>query len=99
MARPGTFQKGNKLGQGRPKAEKSLTRALREKADPDELAAFLLDTFRDSGTPISLRVAIAEKIYDRVDGTPIQQIRTDSADLPQLIIVGPDFKLPDGENE
>ena len=76
---------------GRPPAEKSLTKALRDKVDPQEMAERILALARDKDKGIALKATTY--IYDRIDGTPIQSLRTQSDDLPQIIITGPGVEL------
>ena len=82
-----TWTKGHNPGGGRPPAEKSLTKALRDKADPKALADKLLALAYDKDKSIALRATTY--LFDRLDGTPIQSLRTQSDDLPQIVIAGP----------
>ena len=76
---------------GRPPAEKSLTKALRDKVDPQEMAERILALARDKDKTIALKATTY--IYDRLDGTPIQSLRTQSDDLPQIVITGPGAEI------
>ena len=76
---------------GRPPAEKSLTKALRDKVDPKEMAERIIALSRDKDKTIALKATTY--IYDRLDGTPIQSLRTQSDDLPQIVIAGPGVEL------
>ena len=78
-------------GPGRPPAEKSLTKALRDKVDPQEMAERILALARDKDKTIALKATTY--IYDRLDGTPIQSLRTQSDDLPQIVIAGPETEI------
>ena len=76
---------------GRPPAEKSLTKALRDKVDPQEMADRIIALAQDKDKGIALRASTY--IYDRLDGTPIQSLRTQSDDLPQIVIAGPETEI------
>ena len=76
---------------GRPPAEKSLTKALRDKVDPQEMAERILALARDKDKGIALKATTY--IYDRLDGTPIQSLRTQIDDLPQIVVAGPSAEL------
>ena len=86
-----TWTKGNSPKAGRPPAEKSLTKALRDKVDPQEMAERILALARDKDKGIALKASTY--IYDRLDGTPIQSLRTQSDDLPQIVVAGPGVEL------
>lgn len=69
---------------GRPPLEKSLTKALRDKVDPQTMADRILELARDDDKSVALRAATY--IYDRLDGTPIQSLRTQGDDIPQIVL-------------
>lgn len=83
-----TWTKDNNPRAGRPPAEKSLTKALRDKVDPQKMAEKIIAMADDEDKSVALRASTY--IYDRLDGTPVQSLRTQNDDLPQLIIAGPD---------
>lgn len=91
MARSSTtWTKDNpppRAGKGRPPLEKSLTKALRDKTDPQKAAEGILELTKSKDEAIRMRAWAY--IYDRLDGTPLQSLRTQSEDLPQIVIAGP----------
>jgi len=86
-----TWSKENPPPGGRPPAEKSLTKALRDKVDPKEMAERIIALSRDKDKTIALKATTY--IYDRLDGTPIQSLRTQIDDLPQIVVAGPSAEL------
>jgi len=68
-----------------------LTKALRDKVDPKEMAERIIALSRDKDKTIALKATTY--IYDRLDGTPIQSLRTQSDDLPQIVITGPGAEI------
>lgn len=65
-SKTGRFTKGNGGGPGRPpKAPKSLVAALKERLDPDELAAELIRRAKISDSLLMY-------LYNRVEGMPHQ---------------------------
>lgn len=76
---------------GRPPLEKSLTKALRDFTDPKRAAAEILALTESKDETIRLRAW--QYIFDRLDGTPIQSLRTQSDDLPQIVIAGPETEI------
>ena len=91
MGRTSTTWTASRPGPGRPPAEKSLTKALRDKVDPQEMAERILALARDEDKGIALKASTY--IYDRLDGTPIQSLRTQIDDLPQIVVAGPSAEL------
>ena len=91
-----SWTKGNSPKAGRPPAEKSLTKALRDKVDPQEMADRIIALSRDKDKGIALKATTY--IYDRLDGTPIQSLRTQSDDLPQIVITGPGAEIDKADN-
>ena len=78
-------------GPGRPPLEKSLTKALRDFTDPKRAAAEILALTESKDETIRLRAW--QYIFDRLDGTPIQSLRTQIDDLPQIVVAGPSAEL------
>jgi len=66
---------------GRPKKGETLTDALRELTDKEELAQKLLELARE-GNLNALRY-----IYDRIDGRPVETVRQHVSGAPQVIEV------------
>ena len=91
MGRTSTTWTASRPGPGRPPAEKSLTKALRDKTDPQKAAAGILELTTSKDEAVRLRAW--QYIYDRLDGTPIQSLRTQIDDLPQIVVAGPSAEL------
>ena len=84
MGHSGQFKVGNPGGPGRPPAEKSLTKALRDAVSPADAVRGLLALAQDKDP--SIRMKALSYIYDRLDGTPLQSLRTSSEDLPRIVV-------------
>lgn len=84
MGHSGQFKVGNPGGPGRPPAEKSLTKALRDAVSPADAVRGLLALAQDKDPAI--RMKALSYIYDRLDGTPLQSLRTSSDDLPRIVV-------------
>lgn len=69
---------------GRPPLEKSLTAALRAQLDPMDAARELIALTRCGDKQV--RLAALRYLFDRLDGTPIQSLRTMDADLPRIVV-------------
>lgn len=91
MGKTSTTWTASRPGPGRPPAEKSLTKALRDKVDPKEMAERIIALSRDKDKTIALKATTY--IYDRLDGTPLQALRTQIDDLPQIVVAGPSAEL------
>lgn len=79
-----TWTKETHPGAGRPPAEKSLTKALRDKVDPQTMADKILALADDEDKSVALRASTY--IYDRLDGTPLQSLRTQADDIPAIVL-------------
>lgn len=94
-----SFKPGHPGGPGRPPLEKSITAALRKAIDPNDIVALYREALADTELDIRLRLEVAERVTNRLEGTPIQSLRTQNDDLPQIIIAGPDDNLDEVANE
>lgn len=76
-------------GPGRPPLDKSITAKLRAKINPQDIADLYAAALADESLDLRLRLEVAERVTNRLEGTPIQSLRTQADDLPQIIIAGP----------
>lgn len=79
-----SFKPGNPGGPGRKPLEQSLTKALRDIANPQDMARALLDLTQHKDP--SVRLNAIKYIFDRSDGTPLQSLRTSSDELPRIVV-------------
>lgn len=85
MARSSTtWQPGQAGGGHRKPLEKSLTKALREAVSLDDTVRGLMELTQDRDPTIRMRAL--SYIFDRLDGTPLQSLRTSSEDLPRIVV-------------
>jgi len=79
-----SFKPGNPGGPGRKPLEQSLTKALRDTVNPADAVRGLLALTQSKDEAIRMRAW--GYIYDRLDGTPLQSLRTSSDELPRIVV-------------
>lgn len=85
MARSSTtWQPGQAGGGHRKPMEQSLTKALRDTVNPMDAVRGLLSLTQSKDEAIRMRAW--GYIYDRLDGTPLQSLRTSSDELPRIVV-------------
>lgn len=88
-------QSGNPAGK-KPR-DKSFKHALMQKVNLEKQVKRLLELAESSDESIALKAILA--ISDRLDGTPIQSLRAHVTELPKIVVLGKDEKLPEGVEE
>ena len=78
----GRFKLGHTGGPGRPR--NAITNAIRRMSDPEQIAAFLIDTVNDPECSRKDRLAAAEMILDRCEGKAVATTHTIKHQAPVL---------------
>lgn len=87
VARPGTFQKGNPGGKGRPKPQYDII-GMAKKASP-EIMQSLIALALDTSIKAETRIRAGEVVLNRAYGMPRQAVDVKNEGMPMFVALLP----------